>query len=57
MFVLLARDEELPVPLHDIRSFWHRHPMVPAKISSLSFDATFLVRLGRRAKVCLESPV
>ena len=57
MFVLVTRHEELPVPLGDIRRLRHWHPMVPAKVSSLSFDATFLVRLGRRAKLRFESPV
>jgi hypothetical protein len=57
MFVLLTCHEELPIPLGDTRRLWYRRPMVPTKISSLSFDAAFLVRFGRRAELRLESPM
>ena len=57
LFVLLASRQELPVQVREIRRFRHRHPVIAPEVSSFSFDAALLVRLGRRAKLRLESPV
>ena len=56
-FVLLTRGDYLPVPFGDIHRFRHRHPVVATKVSSFSFDAALLVRLGRRAELRFEPPV
>jgi hypothetical protein len=57
MFILPASVQKLSVQRRQIVGFRYRDPMVSPKISGFSFHATLLMRLRRRAKLRLKSPV
>src|SRR5262249_48451330 len=56
-FIFSTCVQQLPVQIGDIHRLWHRHPVIPPEIASLSFNPTLLMGLGWVAKVRLEAPV
>ena len=54
LLVFATRGQQLRVQLREIPRLGHRHPVVAAKIASLTFDSAFLVWFLRRAKVALR---